>query len=446
MNQLLMIGATVQAQGTGLPCQVDEFLGGGAQGEVYRASYAGQAVALKWYFPQYRKQDPDLRRRLQQIIRFGAPSERFLWPIDIVVQPQDDTGFGYIMALREPRFKGLGDLVTRRVTPSFRALVTTGFELALNYRNLHQKGLCYRDIAFGNLFFDPATGEVRISDNDNVDVNNRPGVINGTPRFMAPEIVRGEAAPSTQTDLFSLSVLLFYLLCNHHPLEGARELAIRCFDQPAMTRLYGSEPLFIFDPHDDSNRPVAGEQDNPLIFWPLYPQTLHNLFTRAFTHGLRDAEQGRVRESEWCSALVAMRDAIHYCPQCGAENFYDPAHLRSGHQPGCWACNQTLQLPPRLRIQHRSERMVILLNHDAQLYPHHLNPTLSFDFGEPVAAVVRHPTDPARWGLENRGAEPWVVATAAGGLHDVPPGRRVALASGTRIHFGPSEGEIRVGL
>jgi serine/threonine protein kinase len=49
-----------------------------------------------------------------------------------------------------------------------------------------------------------------IADNDNVSVDGA-GVLGvlGTPRFMAPEIVRGETVPSTQTDLFSLSVLIF---------------------------------------------------------------------------------------------------------------------------------------------------------------------------------------------------------------------------------------------
>ena len=107
-------------------------------------------------------------------------------------------------------------------------------------------------------FFDPENGEVRICDNDNVSVNNQAtGAVSGTPRFMAPEIVRGELGPSTQTDLFSLAVLLFYMLVNHHPLEGARESQIRCLDLPAMTRLYGTDPLFIFDVNDDSNRPVS---------------------------------------------------------------------------------------------------------------------------------------------------------------------------------------------
>ncbi len=67
---------------------------------------------------------------------------------------------------------------------------------------------------------------------------------------MAPEIVRGEAVPGTQTDLFSLAVLLFYMFVMHHPLEGKKELAIKCLDLPAMKKLYGTEPLFIFDPVD----------------------------------------------------------------------------------------------------------------------------------------------------------------------------------------------------
>ena len=75
-----------------------------------------------------------------------------------------------------------------------------------------------------------------ICDNDNVGIDRKTGGgIGGTARFMAPEIVRGEAVPSSQTDLFSLAVLLFYMLVNHHPLEGAREADIRCFDLPAMT-------------------------------------------------------------------------------------------------------------------------------------------------------------------------------------------------------------------
>ena len=201
-------------------------------------------------------------------------------------------------------------------------------------------------------FFDPDTGEVLICDNDNVgiDKGSEAGVL-GTPRFMAPEVVRGEALPSTQTDLFSLGVLLFYMFMVHHPLEGRKEASIRCFDLPAMNKLYGTEPLFIFDPDDASNRPVRGYHDNALEFWPIYPQFLRNLFTKVFTEGIRDPQHGRVRETEWRSAMARLHDSIIYCPSCGMENFYDLDTLRAyGKLSPCWSCKRDVPLPPRMRI------------------------------------------------------------------------------------------------
>ncbi|MFO1003715.1 MAG: hypothetical protein U0936_25570 [Planctomycetaceae bacterium] len=112
-------------------------------------------------------------------------------------------GFGYVMALRDVRFKGIVDLMKRR-TERFRSLAKAGCQLAESYLRLHSKGLCYHDISFGNVFFDPNTGDILICDNDNVGVNaGQRGGILGTPRFMAPEVVRGaKHTRSTQTDLF----------------------------------------------------------------------------------------------------------------------------------------------------------------------------------------------------------------------------------------------------
>ena len=113
------------------------------------------------------------------------------------------------------------------------------FQVLNGYQKLHAMDYSYRDISFGNLFFDPATGEVLICDNDNVAAS---GIDNssvyGTPRFMAPEIVRGKAKPSRETDLFSLAVLLFYMFMLGHPLEGKLEADIKCMDIHAMNKLY----------------------------------------------------------------------------------------------------------------------------------------------------------------------------------------------------------------
>ena len=102
---------------------------------------------------------------------------------------------------------------------------------------------------------------------------------------MSPEVVRGDALPSTRTDLFSLAILLFYMLYVHHPLEGKRESEIKCFDLPAMTKLYGTDPVFIFDPKNRSNEPVPGYHDNAIAFWPIYPQFIRDRFTQVLPRG-----------------------------------------------------------------------------------------------------------------------------------------------------------------
>ncbi len=225
MSDLLKSGQTVHTESSKTPCTVEQLLGGGGQGEVYRANLAGQPVALKWYYSHSIQADPRQYERLEAAIHSGAPSDRFLWPIDIVSEPGIE-GFGYVMPLRELQYKGFVDLMKRRIKPepTFRALTTAGFELADGFFQLHTKGLCYRDISFGNVFFNPNTGDVLICDNDNVTINgDQEGGVMGTPRFIAPEIITEQARPSTQTDLYSLAVLLFYMLMIHHPWKERKK-------------------------------------------------------------------------------------------------------------------------------------------------------------------------------------------------------------------------------
>jgi eukaryotic-like serine/threonine-protein kinase len=441
VGEILTSGQRLTLESSRAECVVLDFLGGGGQGEVYRAGLGAREVALKWYLPGCAT--PQQRASLELLIRKGSPNERFLWPIELVSSAAL-TGFGYIMPLREPRFHSIADLMKRRIDPSFRALATAGFELAHSFLHLHSLGFCYRDISFGNIFFDPHSGEVLICDNDNVTVDgDRAGGVLGTPRFMAPEVVRGDALPSTQTDLFSLAVLLFYLLLVHHPLEGRRELAIHSFDLPAMTKLYGTDPLFIFDPQDRSNEPVPGYHDNALLSWPTYPGFLRELFTRSFTDGLRNSEHGRVREGEWRAAMVRLRDSILYCRHCGTENFYDGDALRArkGDAGACWSCREPIRLPFRLRIA----RAVVMLNHDTRLFPHHLDEQRPNDFSVAVAEVAKHPDHAAVWGLRNTSREKWSFSSCAHPSPvEVPPGRSVRLEAGVRINFGKVEGEVRI--
>ncbi|OQW93051.1 MAG: serine/threonine protein kinase, partial [Beggiatoa sp. IS2] len=404
---------------------------------VYRINLNGQSLALKWYFSA--QATPEQREALETLIKTGAPNDNFLWPTHFITIPTV-TGFGYLMPLRTSNYKSIVDLMKRRTEPSLRAVITACIELAHSFLQLHAKGLCYRDISFGNVFLDPQNGAILICDNDNVTVNGQGHVgVLGTPRFMAPEIVRGEALPSTQTDLFSLAVLLFYLLFLHHPLEGKKEAQIRCFDLPAMNKLYGIEPLFIFDPQDASNRPVQGLHDNAILHWAIYPPFLREAFVKAFTQGLHDPQHGRIRESEWRVILVQLRDSILYCGHCGAENFYSAELLNSkGPLNPCWSCQKTLRVPLRIQI----DKQTILLNHDTQLFPHHLDSQKGYDFSQPVAMVTQHPQNPQLWGLKNLSAEKWVLTKTDGKMTEVAPGQSAKLDQEITIQFGKTTGKI----
>lgn len=436
MNGMLKPGVRLQTD-TKQDCQVVRLLGSGGQGEVYEVVWGGKPNALKWYYPQ--SATTEQRKSLEVLVGKGKPSERFLWPEAIARSP-GQTDFGYLMPLRNPRYRGIVDLMKQRVDPTFRALATAGVHLAESYLTLHAKGLCYCDISFGNVFFDPDTGDVAICDNDNVIVNGEEPAILGTPRFMAPEVVRGEAFPSIETDKFSLAVLLFYMLFVDHPLEGEQWSAIHVKDSPAMKKVYGTHPIYIFDPNDSTNRPVVGQHDNALAYQRAYPAFLNKAFEKSFTAGIRDPKNGRVTENEWRTTMVTLRDSILYCPRCGMENFYDADALQS---PGstarpCWQCRTPVPLPFRLRLNTK----LVMLNHDSKLFPHHVDEGF-LDFSKPIGEVTRHPQRPDIWGLKNVSSNRWVVTEPSGSMSDVDPGRSVTLASGIKINFGRAEGEIR---
>ena len=98
-----------------------------------------------------------------------------------------------------------------------------------------------------------------------------------------------------------------------------------------------------------------------------------------------------------------------------------------------------MRVPYRLRVG----RDVIMLNHDTQLFPHHLDPQRRYDLSQPLAAIQRHPQNPDLWGLKNLSPDKWVMTATDGAARDVESGRSVSLAGGVRIHFGLVEGEIR---
>ncbi len=408
--------------------KIGKFLGSGGQGEVYEAFKDGRTYAIKWYFPN--NANAEQKKAIEYLVKIGPPNRYFLWPIEIIESNDSDT-FGYIMPIRRSDYYPLVDMMKRKIEPSFKSLIKAAMLLTDAFERLHNKNLCYRDISFGNVFIEPISGKILICDNDNITYeSDELKNILGTPRFMAPEIVRGDSYPDIDSDRFSLGILLFYMFMIHHPFEGRMEDKIKCFDLPAMKKLYGESPVFIFHPTNSSNRPIKNRHDNASIFWELYPEFFRTMFTRLFTKGIRDKRK-RPTEAEWKECFQALMDHLVYC-KCGGENFISFDNPYSMHSKRCWNCNTPLVKPFRLIMDNK----IIVLNKNTKIYSHHVNKNDRVDFNKVLAKVNPHPKKQGIWGLKNTGTTVWQTKNKSGESRYIASGYSIAIEDGLTLDFG----------
>ena len=262
----------------------------------------------------------------------GRPTDAFLWPLDMTEVV--DGSFGYVMDLCPQGYMNANELFLRPgLFPSYRRVIDTCMGVVSAFNVLHSKGYCYQDVSGGNLFVNSQTGKVLICDNDNVAPANTDTGIRGTPRFMAPEIVVENSVPSVQSDRHSLAVLVFLLLCMQHPLEGVRFTKAGSLDPAKQRYLYGTDPVFIMDPTDPSNRPDPAFP-NVLKVWPCLPGHMRRIFERAFSREALTKPSRRPSELDWIRELARFRSEVVTCA-CGNEVFMEDARPRVCDRPEC---------------------------------------------------------------------------------------------------------------
>jgi eukaryotic-like serine/threonine-protein kinase len=413
--------------------KVGDLLGVGGQGAVYRVTVDGLPFALKWYHRHYLTVDEGLRTRLERTIRRGPPTSDFLWPLDLVDIP-GSASFGYVMPLRSDRFRGMRDLIApppQRLVLSLASRAEVCLRLANAFLELHASGFCYQDINFGNVFLDPDSARILICDNDNVNIDGAEASIYGARKFMAPEVVRREKLPDSRTDLFSMAVLFFYTMLGWHPLDGRREHEAALLDPETEHKLYGSDPLFLFDPTNASNGPVDGFHGPIVARWNSLTPELRALFTRSFGQGLHDP-LARVLETEWRVPLQAVVDATFGCTACGYEHAAAMSSNRLVSVNRCLACGDVLIAPDTLRLGGRTFGLSI-----GQRVP---ADALGLSGGGGV--VEAHPSRPDLKGLRNLSDQPWRVVFPGGDAHVLAVGRAVRLLPGLRIEFGQQAGTV----
>jgi serine/threonine protein kinase/tetratricopeptide (TPR) repeat protein len=161
------------------------------------------------------------------------------------------------IAMERLEGESLGDRLERGPLSAHEA-VSMALEILSALEALHGRGLVHRDLKPTNVFltdhgvklldFGLARPLAATGDRDEGDAElTRPGALVGTPRYMAPEQIRGEEV-GPAVDLFATGALLFEMLAGRPAFEGkglAQVLHAALHEQPPA--LAGSPPAAAVD-------------------------------------------------------------------------------------------------------------------------------------------------------------------------------------------------------
>lgn len=195
-------------------------LGRGGMGEVYRADdlKLGQPVALK-FLPPGLEQDPSRLQRFLEEVRLARQVTH-----SHVCRVYDVAEFEgqHFLSMEYVDGEDLAGLL-RRVgrLPQERA-VEVARQICGGVAAAHDQGILHRDLKPANIMLD-GRGQVRITDFGLAGVAETLGVEDatvGTPAYMAPEQLSGQAA-SIQSDLYALGLVLYEVYTGSPAFESA---------------------------------------------------------------------------------------------------------------------------------------------------------------------------------------------------------------------------------
>ena len=206
--------------------QLDEPVGGGAMGVVFRAQdrRLGRAVALKFLPPEWSRDEMAKTRFLREAKTAAALDHPNLCTLLEIDETEDGRLF-----LVMPLYQGetLREELGRGPMAIARAL-SVAEQVAAGLAALHDEGIVHRDIKPGNIFL-TESGEVKILDFGLAKFAGstrltQTGSSPGTPAYMSPERVRGEEA-GPASDVWALGAMLYEALAGRHPFGAESETA-----------------------------------------------------------------------------------------------------------------------------------------------------------------------------------------------------------------------------
>lgn len=220
--------------------RLDERLGGGGMGTVYRATHLliDRPVAIKVLSQRF-VGDTTAKQRFRREARAAG---RMHHPNAVSVTDFGATADGYLYIVMELlEGQTLRDLLAREAPLDIARVVSIMLQTCAAVSAAHDVGLIHRDLKPANIFIEQRSNTpavVKVLDfgvakfaveeqaDDDYQTLTQVGAIIGTPRYMSPEQCSGSGGVTTASDVYSLGIILYEMLSGVVPFNAETPLAI----------------------------------------------------------------------------------------------------------------------------------------------------------------------------------------------------------------------------
>ncbi|WP_153556826.1 serine/threonine-protein kinase [Roseimaritima sediminicola] len=207
--------------------EVERLLGAGGMGIVFKAfdTELNRPVAIKLL-------SPHLARSRSARERFAREARAAAGIVDDHVVPihnvESDAESPYLV-MQYVAGGSLQDRLNRDANLDLCEILRIGLQTARGLAAAHAQGLIHRDVKPSNVLLDEDVSRAMLTDfglarADDDQQLTQTGFHPGTPQYMSPEQVRGEALDG-RSDLFSLGCLLHALCTGEPPFRGKGSFA-----------------------------------------------------------------------------------------------------------------------------------------------------------------------------------------------------------------------------